>query len=115
MPPAKWIAFAITTWVCLAVLGEISEGYYFGAHGEIGVLNTFMNLPVFQGGNPLITIPATAFSGAFWSALGNVLMFNFTMFEGEWAIIKYVLLYPLSITVMVFLVVKGFSLLRGGG
>lgn len=115
MPSPKWMIFTVMSWVSLAILGGIIEKVYLGARGEVGVLNKLANLPVFTGGLTPASIFRTVFNPEFWQALGTMLIFDFAMFQGTWAIFNYIFFLPISIAMVVTFTVVAVSLIRGGG
>jgi len=97
-------------WVILALLGGIIEGAYLG-NNEEATLNVLMNAPIFTGESGFfVSAASTFFDGAFWGAIGTMLIFDFAMFEGTMAIFQWIFFMPLAIAIFVSF---GLALFRG--
>jgi len=96
----KWLVVIVSIWILLALLGGIMEGAYL-EHGEQGHLNTIMSSKVVESTTIWGKIAGLFTDRSFWDALGNIIIFNFAMFEGPWVILQWVFFLPLAVATLV--------------
>lgn len=108
----KWIIGLLMLFILAAIFSGIMEQTYVGTAEET-ILERLMspNFPEFS--SPLGAI--TGFISLTWGwiqALWDVFTWNYAMYQGDWAIVRWVFLLPLSIGLVVSLVlaaVRGVS------
>lgn len=110
----KWFVGLFMIWMVAAIISTMTEMTWIGEN-ETALFTTIQNLPIFSGNAGFFDIIATIFSLEAWAALGTIFIWDFAMFEGGYAIIRWVVLMPLSLALMVSFAVTILSLVRGGG
>ena len=93
--PLKWIAFAAMIWIGGMVLGGLMEGDSMFSDNVRGMAS--------GAAAPTSICSPTSWMG--WlNSLIDIFLLRFTIFEGDYAIIRYLLLGPIIITMMFALV-----------
>lgn len=80
--------------------------------GEVSTLQALMTAPVVDLSNPISALTSVMSVG--WDYLGNlwdVFWFNYSFFQGQWLLVKYIVFIPISIAMIISLVM----MLRGVG
>ena len=100
---SSWIIGLWMLFIGGALLSGILELQYLGgSESVVGVFNKIMSVPSLA--NMSFFEVTGAIIGIVWSwiqAFWDVLWWNYAFFDGSWAIIKWLLLYPLSAAMVV--------------
>ncbi len=109
----KWIIGLWIVFIGGSLLSGILEMQFLsGGSDTVGVFESLMSPPSFTDMNPITfvwTIVTTTFNWiqAFW----NMLWWNYAFLTGGYSIIKWIVLYPLSVAFVVSIVLA----IRGVG
>lgn len=95
----KWIIFLTTLWIIGSILGLALEGAYPGGE-EQNVFNTLANSKALQA-TTLFGAVAGAFSDlSFFTALGSVLIWDFSFWDGTLEIVRWIIFLPITIGIV---------------
>ena len=91
----KLIMFCVFIFVVGTLLSLIIEGGYFGSQ-EVGIMNQLTGYTTLQiAGTGIWTVPKLVV-GFFTHGLPKLIMWDYGFLEGEAAIFKWIVLYPIS-------------------
>jgi len=100
---ASWIIGLWMLFIGGALLSGILEMQYLGGSESVsGVFNSLMSVPSLANLNFLEIVGAVI--GIVWNwiqAFWDMLWWNYAFFDDSWAIIKWILFYPLSVAMVV--------------
>lgn len=102
--PVKYIGLLVFLWVVAAIVGGVIEGAAM-SENETGVLNDLMSwseVSTSEAWGPLKVIAALP---DFFGSLFNLMTFDFAFFDGQWELVRWVLLAPLMATVVFGLII----------
>jgi len=95
----KFIIFITFIFIMGTFLSLIMEGAYFSSE-EAGIINNLTGFSIMEIERMgILTIPKLAL-GFLMNGLPKVIMWDYSFLEGEWMIIKWILLYPISASVV---------------
>jgi len=104
----KWIVALVTIWIFGAVFGSIIEGVAIGSFeestiGQLMSMGALTNVEFFG-----LKIPVPDMS---WlSAIKTMFLWDFGYFEGDWGIIRWLFLVPISVGIGLVLILQFASL-----
>jgi len=123
----KWVVFLVALWVGIAFVCGLCEGAYFAdpdygeREGEMSkgqenksVVQDFFDTSLFES-NSVTDKIAGLVDIKMWGALIKIITLNFAIFQGDWQLVRYALLMPITVGVIYTLAYSGARLLRGGG
>ena len=108
---SRWFIGFITAWVMMTVIACICE-MTFLSDSEIGILQQLLS-PEFPDYKIPIIGQVAGFLSVAWDyirILWTMFWFDYPMFQGTFALVRYMLLLPISVGVVVGLVI---TLIRG--
>lgn len=95
----KYMAFIVFIWVLAAFSSGIIEGTTLGAN-ESGVLNGLMTWTRVFTEQDFGILELIASTPAFFISLFNMLTFNFSFFQGDWELVRWILLAPIIASIV---------------
>jgi len=124
----KWIVFLAGLWVGIAFICGLCEGAYFAdpTYGDrtgdkpskgqenSSVLTDLYCTEIFTSSSLFDKISGIA-DPKMWGALTRIISLDFKIFAGDWQLVRYCLLMPISVGVTYTLAYSGARLIRGGG
>jgi len=102
--PLKWITFCATIWIGGMIIGALLSGEPMFGESLRGTASN-------------ATIPSSIWNPASWftwlNNLVDIFLLNFSIFEGDYQVIRYILLGPIIITMGYGLLVSVVSFFSG--
>jgi len=110
--PIKWIVFFVALWGFGAIFSGLIENVFLGGTTE-SVFETLMSFNITKDATifGVFTIPVP---NAEWvKALGKMFVWDFAVFEGDYAIFRHLMLVPISIGMGVTFAITLMQIARG--
>lgn len=95
----KYVAFIVFTWVLAAFCGGVVEGTLLGAN-ESATLNGLMTWTRIFSEQDFGILELIASTPAFFISLFNMLTFNFSFFQGDWELVRWIILSPIIASIV---------------
>lgn len=98
--------------VILTIISGIAEMTYFGSGEQSTMQNIIASFGTLRWNNPLMWL--TSSITVIWNSilfLANAITFNYSFFQGDWAIIRYAFFLPISLgfVVSIAFAIRGAS------
>ena len=106
------LAFLMGIWITASLLCALCEGAW-AATDEQTVLDDVFNSRLFQAEDAFGKVWGL-FSPDLWGALLKAATFDFEIFYGDWAWVRFIVFMPISIAVVVTFALTMYRMVRGG-
>jgi len=102
--PIKYIGALVFLWIVAAMVGAIIEGATLSAN-ETGTLHDLTSWQEVKTTESWGAFRAIGALPGFFSSLFTIMTFNFAFFDGQWELVRWIILVPLMVTVVFGLIV----------
>ena len=109
----KWLIGLLLMWGVMTLISGVLESTTLGEN-EVGILQGLMTSPTVTSSTDFLGAATswinygTNFIGNLW----DVFWFNYSFFQGQWLIVKYVIFMPISVALAFSI---GLAIVRGVG
>ena len=109
----KWVGFLVFIWVIGALVGSVSEGTSLLTNETItGPVQGIMSYTEVWSEQDWGTLVHPGTHTDFFEDLFQMLLLDFPVFEGPWAIIRWIVLAPIVGTIVFGLILMFFSIFQ---
>lgn len=110
--PIKWLIIMAAVWIVGSIIGGTMSGTWF-AGSETSTLNAVLTFQAFEIHQLWGIIPLPIPNMEWFGAIGDMIIWDFDIFEGEWALVRYIVLLPVSFGVGLGLILQVIQIVRG--
>jgi hypothetical protein len=108
----KWIIGLVAIWIVGALFSGIGEG--IGVHpDEESAISILMNSSAYEMTDVFGVISLPVPNTEWLSAFAQIFTWDFAMFEGSYAIVRWIILVPISIGILIMLSLTVIQIIRG--
>ena len=112
MLTARWMMFIAFAFIVGTLMSLMMEGLYLGS-GQTGLMSTLTGYDVVEL-NAAGVLPLTKLGPAFFlNGIPTMLLWDYRWLDGSWQIVKYVILWPISVGAIYGITVAFVSAVQG--
>jgi len=86
----KWVIYIVMMWLFVSLICGVAEGVMFAGNEASS-----------EGGQGTIQTLISGGAGERWGAIETMVLFNFAIFSGGWAFLRWVFFIPFTIAIAI--------------